>query len=218
MAALTVLLAISVGEVAHGQVASVTYLPAEIQMLESRLPQAAAGADVSLLREIYSWDSRFARVTLSSADASAWPVFLGTGPFLLALSWLADDDFAGADTRLGAGIIVSEVVAGGSTILLKTLIQRERPFRQISGITNRSKGGYYSGYDRYAMPSGHAALAWSIAASLAFSEADWLLKGPAFVWASAVSLSRPWLGVHFPSDILAGAVLGFAAAWLVDEL
>jgi undecaprenyl-diphosphatase len=36
-----------------------------------------------------------------------------------------------------------------------------------------------------------------------------------FGWAALVALSRPAVGVHYPSDIIGGALIGFALAWLV---
>jgi membrane-associated phospholipid phosphatase len=58
------------------------------------------------------------------------------------------------------------------------------------------------------MPSGHASLAAAIAMSWSLSHPKWYVIAPGAVWASSVALSRVWLGVHYPSDILAGTLLG----------
>ena len=44
---------------------------------------------------------------------------------------------------------------------------------------------------------------------------NWVKAG---LWASAVSLSRPWLGVHYPTDIAVGAALGVGIAFAVHAL
>lgn len=64
--------------------------------------------------------------------------------------------------------------------------------------------------DAFSFPSGHTSSAF-LAAGLLSSHEPWL--APAlFVWASLVALSRVVLGVHFPSDVLAGAALGLGSA------
>lgn len=70
------------------------------------------------------------------------------------------------------------------------------------------------------LPSLHAADAFALAQSLQLGRLPrprWLAP---LIWAMAVlvALSRVVLGVHFPSDILAGMVVGCASAWLVAHL
>jgi undecaprenyl-diphosphatase len=55
-------------------------------------------------------------------------------------------------------------------------------------------------------PSGHASLAFAFAAAIGLSYRRWLW--PALLLAGLIALSRVYLGVHYPSDVLAGAVLG----------
>jgi membrane-associated phospholipid phosphatase len=93
----------------------------------------------------------------------------------------------------------SVVVAYALNTLLKTVVRRKRPHLErlpalISTPTSLS------------FPSAHASS--SFAAARAFSA---LLPGrapPLYAGATAMALSRVYLGVHYPSDIAAGAVLG----------
>ena len=61
-------------------------------------------------------------------------------------------------------------------------------------------------------PSAHASTSFAGARALA---AAGLPSGPLHLVATAMALSRPYLGVHYPSDALAGAVLGDALARLM---
>ncbi|MDR2324131.1 MAG: phosphatase PAP2 family protein [Acidovorax sp.] len=67
------------------------------------------------------------------------------------------------------------------------------------------------------MPSMHAAGAFALAMAIQLGWARQQRWLPAVVWtlATLVALSRVVLGVHFPSDILAGLLVGCASAWLV---
>ncbi|WP_339132432.1 phosphatase PAP2 family protein [Streptomyces sp. f51] len=65
-------------------------------------------------------------------------------------------------------------------------------------------------------PSGHAASAAAFAAGVALESRGW---GAAVIpLAAAVAVSRVYTGVHFPSDVVAGAALGVGAAYAVRAL
>jgi membrane-associated phospholipid phosphatase len=84
---------------------------------------------------------------------------------------------------------------------VKLLVRRARP--ELPGL--RPLTGTVS---RLSFPSAHATT--SFAAARAFSS----VAPPLPLYAAAVSLaaSRPYLGVHYPSDVVAGAALGLAVA------
>lgn len=81
---------------------------------------------------------------------------------------------------------------------VKGLVQRSRP--SLPGLPPLAPTP-----SRYSFPSAHTAtaVAWACSAPRARA-ASWL-------GAALVGLSRPYLGVHYPTDVLAGAVLGAAA-------
>ncbi|WP_223788251.1 phosphatase PAP2 family protein [Marinicella meishanensis] len=90
--------------------------------------------------------------------------------------------------------------------LLKNSLKRNRPFR-ILNIQNQVNPS-----DQFSFPSGHTS-----AAFLFFTvTAAWLplLWIPLLFWATTVGLSRVVLGVHYPTDIVVGALMGVGLAQL----
>ncbi len=110
--------------------------------------------------------------------------------------------------RAGAALALSlaaEVLC--CNLILKPLCARPRPCDVNSAVAlavPRPPG--------YSFPSGHTGAAFAAAVSLRLSgRGAWI---PALVLACLIALSRLYLYVHYPSDVLAGALLGAAAGWL----
>ena len=98
------------------------------------------------------------------------------------------------------------------THLAKNAFHKERPYERYSQITKRSSGGGYS------FPSGHTSAAFTTATSISLCYPKWYVIAPAYIWAGSVGYSRVYQGVHYPSDVLAGAVVGAGSAWLTYKI
>jgi membrane-associated phospholipid phosphatase len=96
--------------------------------------------------------------------------------------------------------------------LLKALIGRARPMHfDDAGLF--SFGMNWGNWEFQSFPSGHATTAFALAAVLGFISARWF--GVAIVFAVLIAVSRVALGLHYPSDVFAGAVLGLLGAYFV---
>ncbi|HEY7177738.1 MAG TPA: phosphatase PAP2 family protein [Gaiella sp.] len=108
--------------------------------------------------------------------------------------------------------LVSAGLALGVNQVISHLWERARPFTEHPALTHVLSARTADP----SFPSDHASAAFAIAfAVLAFSRRG---GGLFLLAATVVGLSRIALGVHYPSDVLAGAFVGYLAATLVTTL
>jgi undecaprenyl-diphosphatase len=136
---------------------------------------------------------------------SAWWV---KGPLMVALG-LYGDVRAGA-RPLPVAALATAVAAGlgsGAASLLKEVFDRARPSAEGHWTALIATPGSAS------FPSGHATTAFAAAWTIALLRPA--LRVPALVLAALVAASRVVLGVHYPFDVIAGALTGVAVGTLV---
>ena len=109
---------------------------------------------------------------------------------------------------IGAGLVASS----GITYVMKRAINRPRPFVTYPDIQKLTDGGSPS------FPSGHTSIAFAAATSLSLEYPKWYVIVPSCAWAGTVGYSRMHLGVHYPSDVLAGAVVGAGSSFVTYKV
>ncbi|BAX78934.1 phosphatase PAP2 family protein [Labilibaculum antarcticum] len=107
-------------------------------------------------------------------------------------------------------IAISDQIASG---IFKPLFKRFRPSRDpdFSHLVNLVKG--YTG-GKYGFVSSHAANSFGLAVLASLILKDRITGAFLIFWAVLVSYSRIYLGVHYPSDIIGGAIVGISMAYL----
>ena len=115
---------------------------------------------------------------------------------------------------LGLAVLLCDQISSG---ICKPLFERFRPthdpeFSQYVTTVNGYKGGMYG------FISSHAANAFGIATFLTLIFKRKLFSISIIVWALLSSYSRLYLGVHYPGDILFGALVGVAIGYIIYKM
>jgi len=169
------------------------------------------------LQSLYQYDLRMLLWFMHTRHRQVWVAlaraFSRSGDGVLqvllpGLLWLLDREHGGA---LFAATALAFAVERPLYWLLKNSFQRRRPPEAIPCFRS-----VITASDRFSFPSGHTAAAFLLATLT--TEHYGALALPLYLWSGAVGLSRVVLGVHFPTDIVAGALLGSGIAWAADAV
>ena len=109
--------------------------------------------------------------------------------------------------RVGLLALVSLVFSALiDNVILKNVVARTRPYEVIDGLTS-----LVGAQKDYSFPSGHTGSAFA-AAVVMFRGLPKKYGIPILVFACLMGLSRLYVGVHYPSDVLGGALIGTGIA------
>ena len=193
----------------------------DVAFYEGHLPRssegeiATSGLGDRMLRWVNGQDGAFVTGWMQSADATFYPMTFASVPVYWGVSVLADEIPSEDALAFTAGWAVT----AGSTILLKRLVGRKRPYVSREDLVMRYKAYDLSSLgDFSSFPSGHSSMSVFLANYLAIETNTPTVRITSGLWAASVAASRVWNGVHFPSDVLAGAVLGSGVALLTHHL
>lgn len=162
--------------------------------------------DINIFLHIFGWNGRafldrLMKFITRTGDGYLYPLL---GVMILFLDW-----------QIGLKVVLTGLLAFAIELplykLIKAKTSRLRPFEALPRINNLIHAP-----DRYSFPSGHTAAAFIMA--LVIGGGFSFLLIPMLFWASLVGLSRIYLGVHFPTDVLVGMIWGIISATLASQI
>jgi len=132
--------------------------------------------------------------------------------YLALIFWLFYKFRKKAWIPLSLTILVIALSDLGSVHLFKNVFLRLRPshnpeLSSVIHLVNNYHGGWYG------FISSHAANTFGLAVFLSLIYRDRVFAVSIIIWAIIVSYSRIYLGVHYPLDVICGALWGSAMAW-----
>ena len=131
--------------------------------------------------------------------------YAGSFGFVWLAIALAISGFTRSRPWLWARVGVAIVAAESCSAALKRSFERDRP-----PVADPIPEPLVETPSTYSFPSGHATVSFACATVLALAVPR--LRVPLYALAVLISFSRVYVGVHFPLDVIAGAVLGVAIA------
>lgn len=165
----------------------------------------AQNADINLLKNINlhrnaNSDNTFIGLSNTVAPAS---VIVPAG-ILGAGLIMHDSTIKNKGLVIGASVAVTLGITAG----LKYATNRTRPYITYPNLDNVVHE------ETPSFPSGHTSMSFATATSLSLAFPKWYVIAPSYLWAGAVGYSRMHLGVHYPTDVLGGAVVGAGSSYL----
>jgi membrane-associated phospholipid phosphatase len=167
--------------------------------------------DVRLIRQLQLIRADAPYLTLAAiAVTQAGSAFATLGGGLGVAAWLGWHGHRWRGAVLGAAVLAERMVIDG----MKLLIDRARPSFDLHPVVTHSSS----------FPSGHAGNSMAVFLSIALIAVPRAHRTPAVIIALLASLligsTRPYLGVHWPSDVIGGWALGATiaiVAWSIAE-
>jgi undecaprenyl-diphosphatase len=119
------------------------------------------------------------------------------------------------DENTGYLLLTSELTSGILTFGTKMIVNRKRPLEALSHVYTKGMPAL----DVYSFPSGHTSTTFSIATMFALRYPKYpQIYAPMYAYALIVAYGRPYFGMHYPSDLLVGAIYGAGSSVLIYSL
>ncbi|MDE6024806.1 MAG: phosphatase PAP2 family protein [Lachnospiraceae bacterium] len=162
---------------------------------------------IELDGSILLWIQQHLRTDIMTAIMKAVTMLADRGIFLIAVAVLLMAFKPTRKTGIAAmlGLIINLLIVN---VWLKNMIDRTRPYYMVEGLNSLLPPQLDSSF-----PSGHTSHAFAMAAVI-WSTAEKKYGIAAIVLATMIAFSRLYLGVHYPSDVFAGVLIGILSGFI----
>lgn len=163
--------------------------------------------------QVLRWIAQFIRLDWLTPGVVFYTNLGNSGLCFLAIALLL---LCFRATRRGGATALVAIGLGGlvTNLTIKPLITRPRPWVVMEDFVS-----VVTSSDPHSFPSGHTTAAFAFGVALCLTLPQKWAKAAALAAAAFMGFSRLYVGVHFPTDVLAGAVIGtccgVAAHWLI---
>lgn len=161
--------------------------------------------DIQLLNSWHRDRNTSLDATMNTIDYTVYPVSLIV-PTAQLIHALAKHD--AKSFEYGVQTVTTLAINTVVTYGLKYAIRRDRPY------VDHPEYVPYEHDASPSFPSGHVSFAFATATNLSIEYPKWYVIAPSYLYAGVVGYSRIHLGAHYPSDVLAGAIIGAASAYV----
>lgn len=165
---------------------------------------SAQNWEVNMLHDINGWNGQFIHDYSKFISKTEPYVALGVPAVMGVIGLIKKDTQLQKDALyIGTSVVGAFAIGFG----MKYIFDRTRPYEKWPGyIIPRSFENSPS------FPSGHTASAFALVTSLCIKYPKWYVIAPSAVYGISVGLSRMHEGVHYPTDVMAGALIGAGCA------
>ncbi len=162
--------------------------------------------DVKLFRSVNNYRTKFLDNTLPYTDKSVFAAALVLPAAMLIYGRAADKPY---DENTAVLLALSEATNILLNLGIKNIVKRPRPYQSLSNVQYKN----VSIKDEYSFPSSHTSTSFSIATTFTLRYSKYpQIYVPMYLWGLVVGYGRMYFGMHYPSDVLGGAVLGSLSA------
>ena len=165
----------------------------------------AQQGDIKLLRAVYAGNRSMD--AMHALSQSTYPISILCPVAVYAFSSKQDSNALLHPKQVLYSMATAAVITYGT----KWLVNRARPYETYADIIPYNKEIDPS------FPSGHTSMAFNTAMNISMLTHQPWVKITAFTWASAIAYSRLYLGEHYPSDVVVGALIGAGSAYMSNK-
>ena len=159
--------------------------------------------DIHAVETVNKWDvHNFSRGLSHSGPVLSVGIPTAMGIYALIRK---DEPLLKEAIYIGTSVVEAVCITHG----LKYAFDRRRPYEKYPNRIHP-----VGREESPSFPSGHTAAAFSLATSLSITYPKWYVIAPSAVWACGVGFARINQGVHYPTDVLAGAAIGVGCAFV----